>query len=82
MENNEVKQDEVKYYTSSDGTKTPIKEIEFTHLSNGLAKKYRDIYNVSTKKEFNTKLKEINDMKEEIFRRYNEFYDTLKDEEE
>ena len=32
----------IKYYVSSDGTKTPITNVEFTHLSNGLAKKYRD----------------------------------------
>ena len=32
---------EEKFYTSSDGTKTPMKDVEFTHLSNALAKRYR-----------------------------------------
>lgn len=66
-----------KYYVSSDGTKTLMKDIEFTHLSNGLAKKYRDIFNSNNKDEFATKLQEINDIKEEIYKRINEFNDKL-----
>lgn len=73
---------EIKYYISSDGTKTPIKNVEFTHLSNGLAKKYRDIFNSLNKDEFSNKINEINDIKEEIHRRLNEFHDTLEDGEE
>ena len=70
---------EIKYYISSDGTKTPIKNVEFTHLSNGLAKKYRDIFNSLNKDEFSNKINEINDIKEEIHRRLNEFNDKLGD---
>lgn len=66
-----------KYYVSSDGTKTLMKDVEFTHLSNGLAKKYRDIFNSNNKDEFATKLQEINDIKEEIYKRINEFNDKL-----
>lgn len=66
-----------KYYVSSDGTKTLMKDVEFTHLSNGLAKKYRDIFNSTNKDEFSTKLQEINDIKEEIYKRINEFNDKL-----
>lgn len=66
-----------KYYVSSDGTKTLMGEIEFTHLSNGLAKRYRDIFNSNNKDEFATKLQEINDIKEEIYKRINEFNDKL-----
>ena len=68
-----------KYYVSSDGTKTPMKDVEFTHLSNGLAKKYRDIFNSTNKDEFATKLQEINDIKEEMHKRINEFNDSLGD---
>lgn len=68
-----------KYYVSSDGTKTLMKDVEFTHLSNGLAKKYRDIFNSTNKDEFATKLQEINDIKEEIYKRINEFNDGLGD---
>lgn len=71
---------EVKYYISSDGTQTPIEEVEFTHLSNGLAKKYRDIFTSTNKDDFSKKLKEINDIKEEIYKRINEFNDKLTDE--
>lgn len=66
-----------KYYISSDGTKTPIQDVEFTHLSNGLAKKYRDIFTTANKDEFAEKVKEINDIKEEIHRRINEYNDKL-----
>lgn len=68
-----------KYYTSSDGKKTLMKDVEFTHLSNGLAKRYRDIFNVTNKDEFSQKLKEIDDIKEEIHRRINTFNEGLKD---
>ena len=70
---------EIKYYVSSDGTKTPITNVEFTHLSNGLAKKYREIFNSLNKDEFSNKINEINDIKEEIHRRLNEFNDKLGD---
>lgn len=71
MENKE------KYYVSSDGTKTPMKDVEFTHLSNGLAKRYREIFNSTNKDEFATKLQEINDIKEEMYKRINDFNDKL-----
>ena len=70
---------EIKYYTRSNGEKIPMKEIEFTHLSNGLAKAYRDIFESKNKDEFSKKLNEINDMKEEIYERLNKFNDNLED---
>lgn len=73
---------EEKYYTSSDGKKTPMKDVEFTHLSNGLAKRYREIFNATSKDEFGTKLQEINDIKEEMHKRINTFNETLKDSKE
>lgn len=66
-----------KYYISSDGTKTPIEDVEFTHLSNGLAKRYREIFNSTNKDQFSQKLKEINDIKEEMHKRINKFNDKL-----
>lgn len=65
--------EEIKYYVSSKGEKTPIKDVEFTHLSNGLAKKYRDVFESKTKDEYFDKINEINDIKEEIYRRLNDF---------
>ena len=73
MENKE------KYYTSSDGTKTPMKDVEFTHLSNGLAKRYREIFNSTNKDEFAQRLQEINDIKEEMHKRINTFNEGLGD---
>lgn len=75
MENKET----IKYYVSSDGTKTPLKDVEYTHLSNGLAKRYRDIFNSTNKEEVASKLQEINDIKEEMHRRFNDWYDKLGD---
>lgn len=72
---------EEKFYVSSDGKKTPIKDVEFTHLSNGLAKKYRDIFQSTNKDDFSKKLQEINDIKEEIHRRINTFNEGLGDKE-
>lgn len=74
MENKEVKE---KYYIASDGTKTLMKDVEFTHLSNGLAKRYREIFNSTNKDEFSQKLQEINDIKEEMHKRINDFNDKL-----
>ena len=66
-----------KYYTRSNGEQIPMKDVEFTHLSNGLAKRYREIFNSGNKDEFSGKLKEIEDIKEEIHKRVNKFYDDL-----
>ena len=64
---------EIKYYTSSNGTKTPLKDVEFTHLSNGYAKKCRDIFNISDKKQLEQAISELKDIEEEIKRRINDF---------
>lgn len=69
----------IKYYTRSNGEQIPMNEVEFTHLSNGLAKAYRDIFESKNKDEFSKKLNEINDMKEEIYERLNKFNDNLED---
>ena len=66
-----------KYYTRSNGEQIPKKDVEFTHLSNGLAKKYREIFESTNKDEFSKKLEEINAIKEEIHERINKFNDEL-----
>ena len=70
-----------KYYTSSDGTKTLMQDVEFTHLTRGLAKKYQDIFTSTNKNEFSKRLEEINDIKEEVHRRINTFNEGLSEEE-
>lgn len=66
-----------KYYVASDGTKTPMKDMEFTHLSNGLAKRYREIFESTDKDDFARRLQDINDIKEEMYRRINDFNEKL-----
>ena len=69
-----------KYYTRSNGEKILLSEIEFTHLSNGMAKKDRELFESVEKDDFSNKLNEINDIKEEIHNRLNKFYDELGEE--
>ena len=64
---------EEKYYVSSDGKKTLMKDMEYTHLSNSLAKKYREIFESTDEEDFNKRLNDINDIKEEIYKRINKF---------
>lgn len=68
---------EEKYYTSSDGTRTLLKDVESTHLINGFSKKVRTIFEVTSIDEYYQKLNEINDIKEEIYKRLNVFSETL-----
>lgn len=67
----------IKYYTSSDGTMTPLKDVEYTHLSFALAKKYRDIFSSSDANDFSKRINEINDIKEEMHKRINVYYENL-----
>lgn len=66
---------EEKYYVSSDGKKTLMKDMEYTHLSNSLAKKYREIFESADEEDFNKRLNDINDIKEEMYKRINKFHD-------
>lgn len=66
---------EEKYYVSSDGKKTLMKDMEYTHLSNSLAKKYREIFESADEEDFNKRLNAINDIKEEIYKRINKFHE-------
>ena len=65
----------IKYYTASDGKKTPLKDVETTHLINGLAKRYRELFNSENEEDFNIRINEINDIKEETYSRINKFHD-------
>lgn len=69
-----------KYYTRSNGEKVEISTMETTHLTNSLAKKYRELFESTNKDDYSKRLGEINDLKEDLYRRFNEFHDTLGDE--
>ena len=68
-------EENVKYYTSSDGKKTRLKDVETTHLINGLAKRYRGLFSAENEDDFNSRINEINDIKEETYSRINKFHD-------
>lgn len=76
----EEQNNSVKYYTRSNGEKVEMGTIEFTHLSNGYAKKLREIFDSSDKDTFYNNLKEIKDIQEEIYKRINVFADTFEKE--
>lgn len=70
---------EIKYYTRSNGEKVDISTMETTHIKNSMAKKMEEMFSSTSKTEFSSKLKEVNDLKEEYYSRLNKFYDTLED---
>lgn len=72
MSNNNV--NKVKMYKSSGGVETPITQVHTEHLINGLAKRYKEIFAVESVEEYNKKINEINDIKEEIYNRMGAFY--------
>lgn len=71
---------EKKFYTRSNGEQVEISTMETTHLTNSLAKKYRELFESTNKDDYSKRLAEINDLKEDLYRRFNEFHDTLGDE--
>lgn len=62
-----------KYYTRSNGEKVKISDLETTHLSNALAKAYRDSFESKDRDDLTTHLQKINDLKEEMHKRINMF---------
>ena len=47
------------------------------HILNALGKSYRDIFTSQNKDELSEKLKSINNLKEEVYKRINKFNDEL-----
>lgn len=66
-----------KYYTNSSGESIDISTLETTHLLNALNKKQREIFNSTNKDDVSKELQEIKNLKEEYYRRFNEWYDKL-----
>ena len=70
---------EEKYYVRSNGEKVSLSTIDTTHLKNAMAKKMEDLFYTNRKDEFAEKLKEVNDLKDEYYKRINKHYEELKD---
>ena len=68
-----------KYYTNSSGESIDISTLETTHLLNALNKKQREIFNKENKDDVSKELEEISNLKEEYYKRFNEWYDKLGD---
>lgn len=68
-----------KYYVRSNGEKVDISTMETTHIKNSMAKKMEELFNSVNKDDFSKRLQEVNDLKDEYYKRINKFYDTLED---
>ena len=68
-----------KYYTRSNGEQIELEQLETTHLTNSLAKKYRELFESQNKSDYSKRLAIINDLKEELYKRFNVFYEGLDD---
>lgn len=68
-----------KYYTNSKGEKVNVSTLETTHLKNAMTKKMEDLFYTKSKDEFAEKLEEVNNLRDEYYKRINEHYEELKD---
>ena len=66
-------------YKRSNGEVIPMKTMNTEHILNSLSKKYREVFESKTKTEFANKTNEINDLKEELYSRFNTFNEGLED---
>ena len=66
-------------YTNHSGEILQVSTMETTHLTNAMAKKMREVFEAKTKDEAFKNINEVNNLKEEIFRRINQFVETLGD---
>lgn len=64
-------------YTRSNGEQIPIKSMNTEHILNSLTKEYREIFNSKDKDEFSKHLEKIDMLKNDYYRRLNEFSDKL-----
>lgn len=70
---------EKKFYTNSAGELVDISTLETTHLIHALGKKQREIFNSLNKDDVSKELEEIQNLKEEYHKRFNEWYEKLGD---
>lgn len=68
-----------KYYTNSSNEKIDISSLHDEHLLNALNKKQKDVFYSENKDDISRGLEEIKNLKEEMYRRFNERYEKLGD---
>ena len=66
-----------KTYTNHNGEIIDVSTMETTHITNAMAKKMRDVFNAKNKDEAFKTIEEVNNLKEETFKRINTFIETL-----
>lgn len=64
-------------YTRSNGEQIPIKSLNTEHVLNSLSKEYREVFNSKNKDEVSKHLEKIDMLKNEYYRRLNDFSDKL-----
>lgn len=64
-------------YTNSNGEQIKVETLETTHEINALAKKMREIFNSTTYEEYKQMLNEINALKEDYYKRLNQFVEKI-----
>jgi len=67
-------------YKRSSGEVVKMSTMNTEHIINSLSKKYREVFEAKNKNDFATKTNEINDLKEELYSRFNTFNEGLGDE--
>jgi len=64
-------------YKRSNGEVVKMSTMNTEHIINSLSKKYREVFESKNKDDFTTKTNEINDLKEELYSRFNTFNEGL-----
>ena len=64
-------------YKRSNGEVVKMSTMKTEHIINSLSKKYREVFESKNKDDFTTKTNEINDLKEELYSRFNTFNEGL-----
>ena len=64
-------------YTNSNGEQIKVESLHSEHLINALSKKMKEIFNSTSYDEYNVKLNEINALKEEYYKRLNQFVEKI-----
>lgn len=66
-------------YKRSNGEVVKMSSMNTEHIINSLSKKYREVFESKNKDDFTSKTNEINDLKEELYARFNTFNESLGD---
>ena len=66
-------------YTNHSGEVIQVNTLETTHATNALAKKMREVFEAKNKEDAYKIINEINSLKEEIFKRINQYIESLSD---